>query len=99
MFGGEFGKGENKVENNRLQELCLCVRIRRKTREKRGKYKIQKRKKRFIMPHPMTQDEKYKMMTEAPIPPLIGKLAVPTIVSMLITSIYNMADTFFVGRI
>ena len=51
------------------------------------------------MPHPMTQDEKYKMMTEAPIPPLIGKLAVPTIVSMLITSIYNMADTFFVGRI
>ena len=61
--------------------------------------KIQKRKKRFIMPHPMTQDEKYKMMTEAPIPPLIGKLAVPTIVSMLITSIYNMADTFFVGRI
>ncbi|WP_373212044.1 MATE family efflux transporter [Ruminococcus sp. 5_1_39BFAA] len=51
------------------------------------------------MSHSMTQDEKYKMMTEAPIPPLIGKLAVPTIISMLITSIYNMADTFFVGRI
>lgn len=51
------------------------------------------------MPHSMTQDDKYRMMTEAPIPPLIGKLAVPTIISMLITSIYNMADTFFVGRI
>lgn len=51
------------------------------------------------MPHAMSQDEKYKMMTESPIPPLIGKLAVPTIISMLITSFYNMADTFFVGRL
>lgn len=47
----------------------------------------------------MSQDEKYRMMTEAPIPGLIGKLAVPTIISMLVTSFYNMADTFFVGRI
>ena len=47
----------------------------------------------------MSQDEKYKMMTESPIPPLIGKLAVPTIISMMITSFYNMADTFFVGRL
>lgn len=39
------------------------------------------------------------MMTEAPIPDLIGRLAVPTIISMLITSFYNMADTFFVGKI
>ena len=46
-----------------------------------------------------SQDEKYRMMTEAPIPGLIGRLAVPTIISMLITSFYNMADTFFVGRI
>ncbi len=34
-----------------------------------------------------------------PIPGLIGKLAVPTIISMLVTSFYNMADTFFVGKI
>lgn len=46
-----------------------------------------------------SQEEKYRMMTEAPIPGLIGKLAVPTIISMLVTSFYNMADTFFVGRI
>ena len=46
-----------------------------------------------------SQDEKYTMMTEAPIPGLIGRLAVPTIISMLISSFYNMADTFFVGRI
>ncbi|MEY8494249.1 MATE family efflux transporter [Lachnospiraceae bacterium 29-91] len=47
----------------------------------------------------MSQDEKYRMMTEAPVPGLIGRLAVPTIISMLVTSFYNMADTFFVGRI
>lgn len=49
--------------------------------------------------HIMSQDEKYRMMTEAPVPGLIGRLAVPTIISMLVTSFYNMADTFFVGRI
>lgn len=38
-------------------------------------------------------------MTEDPVPKLIGHLAVPTIISMMITSFYNMADTFFVGRI
>ncbi|MBR1584521.1 MAG: MATE family efflux transporter [Clostridia bacterium] len=38
-------------------------------------------------------------MTTAPVEKLILKLAVPTMVSMMITSIYNMADTFFVGQI
>lgn len=38
-------------------------------------------------------------MTQTPIPRLITTLAVPTIISMMITSVYNMADTFFVGRI
>ena len=47
----------------------------------------------------MTQEEKFQMMTAAPIPGLIGRMAVPTIISMLITSFYNMADTFFVARI
>lgn len=51
------------------------------------------------MQHTMTQEDKFQMMTTAPIPGLVGRLAVPTIISMLITSIYNMADTFFVGRI
>ena len=38
-------------------------------------------------------------MTTAPVPRLIGSLAVPTIISMLITSFYVMADTYFVGKI
>ena len=47
----------------------------------------------------MQQEEKYIYMTETPVPRLIGELAVPTIISMLVTSFYNMVDTFFVGKI
>lgn len=47
----------------------------------------------------MSQDEKVKYMTTAPIPGLISKMAVPTIISMLVTSFYNMADTLFVGKL
>lgn len=47
----------------------------------------------------MTQEERYIMMTETPVSRLIPSLAVPTIISMLVTSIYNMADTFFVSQI
>ena len=43
--------------------------------------------------------QQYHKMTETPIPKLILSLAAPTILSMLITSIYNLADTFFVGQI
>ena len=43
------------------------------------------------------QEKKYKAMTEPPVEKLICKLAVPCIISMLVTSFYNMADTFFVG--
>ena len=39
----------------------------------------------------------FMKMTETPIPKLITSLAIPTIISMLVTSIYNMADTFFVS--
>ena len=42
---------------------------------------------------------KYFRMTTEPIPKLICTLAVPTIVSMLVTALYNIADTFFVGRL
>ena len=43
--------------------------------------------------------EKFQWLTTAPIPGLVGQLAVPTVISMLITSIYNMADTYFVGSL
>ena len=43
--------------------------------------------------------EHYKMMTETPVPRLIWRLAIPTIISMLVSSIYNTADTFFVSQL
>ena len=41
----------------------------------------------------------YRKMTETPIPKLVLTLGIPTTISMLVTNIYNMADTFFVGTL
>ena len=43
-------------------------------------------------------DQRQRML-ETPIPRLVSTLALPTIVSMLVTSIYNMADTYFVSQL
>ena len=43
--------------------------------------------------------DRFAYMTETPVPSLIKQLAIPTIISMLVTGIYNTADTYFVGRI
>ena len=45
------------------------------------------------------QQAQFDKMTKTPIPRLVLGLAVPTTLSRLITSIYNLADTFFVGQI
>lgn len=45
------------------------------------------------------RDAQYQLMTQTPIPRLVLRLAAPTVLSMLITSIYNLADTFFVGQL
>ena len=44
-------------------------------------------------------EKKYRTMTEEPVDKLMWKLAVPTIIAMMVTAAYNMADTFFVGRV
>ena len=44
-------------------------------------------------------DSLFDKMINEPVSKLIAKLAVPTVISMLVTSIYNMADTFFVSQI
>ena len=43
--------------------------------------------------------EKHEKMTTAPVEKLVLRLAVPTVVIMLITAFYNMTDTFFVGSL
>ncbi len=47
----------------------------------------------------MSPEKRTRMMLEAPVSRVIPRLAIPTIISMLITAIYNMADTFFVSQI
>jgi len=44
----------------------------------------------------MTQ---YEKMTETPVPKLVLTLSVPTIITMLVTNIYNLVDTAFVGKL
>ena len=44
-------------------------------------------------------ESRYAMMIQESIPKLIAKLSVPTILSMLISSIYNLVDTAFVGQL
>ena len=44
-------------------------------------------------------DAKYIRMTTEPVEKLITKLAVPTIISMLVTTFYNLADTLFVRQL
>lgn len=41
----------------------------------------------------------YDKMTKEPVSKLVLKLGIPTTISMLVTSLYNMADTFFVGTL
>ncbi len=47
----------------------------------------------------MTGDKKQKMMLEKPVHVAICRLAVPSIISMLVTAFYNMADAYFVGSV
>ena len=45
------------------------------------------------------QEKKYRDMTQGPVGKTILKLAVPCVISMLVSAFYNMADTFFVGML
>ena len=45
------------------------------------------------------QDAKFVRMTTQPVGRLVTAMAVPSIVSMLVSGIYNLADTFFIGQI
>ncbi|MGN0642768.1 MAG: MATE family efflux transporter [Huintestinicola sp.] len=47
----------------------------------------------------ISPEEKRRRMTEQPVEALVCRMAVPTIISMMISALYNMADTYFVGRL
>ena len=52
-----------------------------------------------MRPQNLTAEEQYNKMVNTPVSKLITGLAIPTVISMLVTSVYNMADTFFVSQL
>ncbi len=44
-------------------------------------------------------DPQFTRMTTAPVGGLIASLSVPTVISMLVSAVYNMADTYFVSKL
>jgi putative MATE family efflux protein len=51
------------------------------------------------MPQPAANSEKFIRFTTAPVAPLICSQALPSIAIMIVSSLYNMADTYFVGSL
>ena len=49
------------------------------------------------MKDPQKQDQRRLMMMNDPIPRVVFKMAIPTIIAFLINSIYSLADTYFVS--
>ncbi len=47
----------------------------------------------------VSPDAKHRYMTETSVSKLVLSLSLPTVLSQMITSVYNMADTFFVTRL
>lgn len=47
----------------------------------------------------MTKEERREKILKEAILPLLVKMAVPTILGMLVMTIYNLTDTFFIGRL
>ena len=45
------------------------------------------------------EEKQFLIMTQTPVGKLIAKLAVPTVISMLVSAIYNITDTFYVSHL
>jgi putative MATE family efflux protein len=48
---------------------------------------------------PSPESEKFTRMTTAPVEGLVSSLAVPSMAIMIVSALYNMADTYFVGSL
>ena len=51
------------------------------------------------LPAEEARQAQFRKMTETPIPRLISSLAVPTVITMMVSNIYNLVDTAFVGTL
>lgn len=46
----------------------------------------------------MEKESEQYLFEEMPVPRAVAALAIPTIISQVVTMIYNLADTFFIGQ-
>ncbi|MDD3253656.1 MAG: MATE family efflux transporter [Lachnospiraceae bacterium] len=46
----------------------------------------------------MQKNKNQELFEQAPVPQAVAVMAIPTIITMLVVVIYNMADTFFIGQ-
>lgn len=56
------------------------------------------RVKAFFHEKPPKERRKNELMSSLPVPKAVAKMAIPSVISSLVTVVYNMADTFFVGQ-
>ena len=55
--------------------------------------------KAFFHEKPPKERRKNELMSSSlPVPKAVAKMAIPSVISSLVTVVYNMADTFFVGQ-
>ena len=47
----------------------------------------------------LKREEKINRLTGAPLYPLLVKMAIPSIVGMIVSTVYSMTDTYFVGKL
>jgi len=59
---------------------------------------LKEAKQKIIDTCPSHDTTKIAIFRSAPIPRAVANLAVPTVISQLVTMVYNLADTFFVGQ-
>ena len=44
-------------------------------------------------------ESQYQRMTQQPIPSLVMRMAGPAVISMVVSTVYSMVDTFFVAQL
>ena len=52
----------------------------------------------FLEKEILPMDKKQQIFDTMPVPKAVASLALPTIISQLITTIYNLADTLYIGQ-
>ena len=56
-------------------------------------------KRSSLITHHSSLESKYVEMTQRPVKLLVCKMAVPTIIAMVTTALYNVVDAAFIGRL